>query len=134
MRMQRLTSESHRKWGDVFGSINGVPHDWMANSGQMDADLVRAAGLETAFQHGGRVSKSLHDSEMRHCLCAPAGCPADAAPPVPPIHDERQINRPSRIADRALDDRQISAVDRMRAEERLEWSQGPGRTHEQHNA
>jgi hypothetical protein len=54
-----------RRIGQPRSSIELIPDDWMADEGQMHANLMRASGLDRNLEQCG-VGKSLDNVEMRH--------------------------------------------------------------------
>jgi hypothetical protein len=125
MGVQCVARERDFEWRIVPGSIDGLADDRMSDFGQVDADLVGTAGLQSACEAGRRVAKFLDDLIVRDGGSAVHGSASYPSPAIASIGDQRQIDSAPRGVKMPLDNREIDPLDGMSAEQCLEWTQRP---------
>ena len=117
--MERLAREGHRERRLLRVAVDRVSDERVARAREVNADLVRAPGLEAGLDESGE-SEALHDGPLRHGANARFARLRDAAAAVSAVLDEVAVERSRVPRQISFHDGAVAAVHRVRAELRLQ--------------
>jgi hypothetical protein len=105
----------------------------MASLRQVDPDLMRTAGFESANELRGRPAELVDPFVMSDRSKSVARVVWDPSTPIASVDDQREFDRAARGLDGPLDYRHVRSFDRMRPKHWLKWSERLGRADEQNH-
>src|SRR5512142_1610548 len=117
-RVERLAGEGHGERRLLRVAVDLVSDERVARAREVNADLVRATGLEARLDER-REAEALQHGPLRHGANARLARLRDAATAVSPVLDEVAVERSRVPRQVSFDESAIAAVHRVRAELRL---------------
>jgi hypothetical protein len=124
--VEGLAMEGDPGRGEEAWTIDGIADDRQSDGGQVDADLMGPAGLEPAGHERGAAAEPLEDAVVRHRVAAFV-IVGHAGTAVAAVSDEGSVDPAGVEVGRALNHRQILALDGVGLEQRLQSAEGFGR-------
>src|SRR5262249_48671628 len=124
--VEGLAMEDDLGRGEEAWTIDGIADDRQSEGGQVDADLMGPAGLEPAGNERGAAPEPLEDAVVRHRMAAFV-IVGHAATATAAVGDEGYVDPAGVEVGRALNHRQILALDGVGLEQRLQSAEGFGR-------
>jgi hypothetical protein len=133
-RVECLALERNLKGRQAPRSVDGLADHWVADLGEVDADLMRTPRLKPASDLGREPTEFLDHFVVGNGANSLAGASGDAFAAISPVRHEWQIDRSTGWFDQSLDECNIEPFDRMGSEEHLERAKSRRRANQQDRA